>query len=232
METFEEPPPSGDAGAVVVGVDLGASKVALMATDAASGDDLAHDRFPTPADIGPDAMIEQLCDAILTLVEQAGRSPDALCAFGVAVPGPVDVRNGRVILAGNLHGWVDVPLRATLHHQLDIPAWVDQDAKAAALGERWRGCATAMETFVFLALGTGIGAGLFINGQLHRGRHHGASEVGNVVMGREYLGRERIARELARPPALMGSVLGEDAQLFGATFGALQVLKEENDRTQ
>ncbi len=298
------------AGRVVVGVDIGGTKTALMANDVTSGEDLAHDRFPTPSDAGSEALIGDLTTAIRRLVDQVGRDPEQLASVGVAVPGQVDARAGRVIAAGNLRGWDDVPLRDILCRDLGVPVFVEQDANAAALGERWRGSAKEMNNFVFLALGTGVGAGVMINGRLHRGFHHAAGEVGNFILGREYLGenreghgnlellvggpeirhqakrirgeemgaadalrraeederlarmadeiadhvaiaviniaalldpeaivfgggtssagedlldrvRSRVERELSVCPALLHSVLGEDAQLHGAVFGAL-----------
>ncbi len=176
---------------VVVGVDVGGTKTALMVNDVTSGEDLAHDRFPTPKDAGPEAMIGHLTTAIRRLVKQVGRDPEDLAAIGVAVPGQVDALAGRVVAAGNLQGWTGIPLRDILCRDLGVPVFVEQDANVAALGERWRGCAKEMNNFVFLALGTGIGAGIVINGRLHRGFHHAAGEVGNFILGREYLGQNR-----------------------------------------
>jgi glucokinase len=75
---------------------------------------------------------------------------------------------------------VDVPLRAILEERYEVPVYVERDANCAALGEKWIGAARAMNDFVFLALGTGIGAGLFLNGRLYRGAHFAAGEVGNM----------------------------------------------------
>jgi len=310
------PHESGDDTGLVVGVDIGGSKIALMATDISSGQDLGHDRFPTPAEAGPDALIADLVSAIRGIVESTGRSASDLRAVGLAVPGQVVFDAGRVITAGNLAGWRDVPLRDILCRELDVPAFVEQDANAAALGERWRGGAKEMNNFVFLALGTGAGAGIVVNGRLHRGYHNAAGEVGTFLMGRSYLGkdrgghgnletliggrtvrrvakrltgddlgtgdalargetdrrltplsarvadyvamaivaiatvldpeaivfgggtaaagdwfmeqvRERVRRELDPSPVMMPSVLGEDAQLHGAVFGALWELDPE-----
>ncbi|MBA3415886.1 MAG: ROK family protein [Chloroflexia bacterium] len=306
---------------VVVGIDIGGTKTALLATDAATGQDIGGDRFETPTEAGPEAMLDRMVDAIATLLAAAGRQPDELAAVGVAVPGLVDTRTGRVKVAGNLEGWVDVPLRDLLDRRLGVSVFVDQDADVAALGEKWRGCARQMDTFVFLALGTGIGAGIMVNGRLHRGFHNAAGELGNLVVGREFLGqerngvgnlaalvggktirdrakeiageelsaaevierarddpslapvaaevvdhvamavialaavldpeavifgggtaeagallvepvRERIAAELPAPPALMHAVLGADAQLHGAVFGALGLLDPDLARRE
>ena len=300
----------GRAEGVVVGIDIGGTKTALLATDAATGRDLGTDRSPTPVDAGPEAMIDRLVEATAALLAQVDRRPEELAGLGVAVPGMVDTRTGRVKQAGNLAGWIDIPLRDILSHRLGVSVFVDEDAAVAALGEKWRGCAREMDDFVFLALGTGIGAGIMVGGRPYRGFHHAAGELGNLVVGREFLGqerngvgnlaaliggrtirarakeligeelsaadvieralqdkalapiaaevvdlvamavialaavldpeavifgggtaeagallvepvRERIAAELPAPPALMHAVLGADAQLHGAVFGAL-----------
>ena len=179
-----------NGGAVAVGVDVGGTKTALLATDIVTGEDLFHATLPTPAEAGPETMIAQLCEQIRRAVRESGHQPEQLAAVGLAVPGPV-TGDGRVIVAGNLRGWFDIPLRDLLTRQLNVPVFADQDAKVAALGERWRGCAKEINNFVFLALGTGIGAGVVVNGRLHRGFHHAAGEVGNFLMGREYLGQDR-----------------------------------------
>jgi glucokinase len=84
-----------------------------------------------------------------------------------------------------------VSLRDLFAARLDVPVAIEHDANAAALGERWRGAARDLESFAFVALGTGIGVGIVVNGQLYRGAHHAAGELGDLVVGREYLGQER-----------------------------------------
>jgi glucokinase len=103
----------------------------------------------------------------------------------------VDAEAGVVLTAGNLVGWSRVPLCDLLEARLRIPVIIEHDANAAALGERWRGAARDLESFAFIALGTGIGVGIIVNGQLHRGAHHAAGELGDLVVGREFLGQER-----------------------------------------
>jgi glucokinase len=296
---------------VVVGVDVGGTKTGLLATDVVTGRDLGGDEFATDADAGAESGVDAIEQAVRGLVRRVDRTEDDLAAVGIAVPGLVDVGAGRVIDAGNLAGWKDLPLRDLLARRLGVPVFLEQDANAAALGEKWRGAARNSNNVVFLALGTGIGAGLVVNGRLHRGFRNAAGEVGNLVLGREFLGqrtedgvgnlarliggrtlrrraevaagerlspaeaidraneddrlepladdavayvamtivalgalldpeavilgggtaqagehliepvREIVARELPCPPAIMQSVLGTEAQLHGAVFGAL-----------
>ena len=211
---------------VVVGIDVGGTKTALMATDVATGKDLATEEAPTETDAGPEAMIEGMVERIGALLGEAGRTMDDLRAVGVAIPGLVALDTGRVIAAGNLAGWFDIPLRDILNRKLGVPVFVDQDAKVAALGEKWRGGAREINNFVFLALGTGIGAGVVINGRLHRGFHNGSGEIGNFVMGREFLGQDRGQHGNLEMLAGGRAIRAEAKERRGEDLSAAQALKE------
>jgi glucokinase len=176
---------------VVIGVDIGGTKTALLATDIATGQDLGSERYETRADAGPEAMLGELFATVHTLMERTRRPLDDLHALGVAVPGHVDAERGRVVQAGNLAGWRDVPLCDIVGRELNLPVFLDNDASTAALGEKWRGAAKRMSNFVFLALGTGVGAGVVVNGRIHRGYHNAAGEVGNFLLSRKALGKDR-----------------------------------------
>ncbi|MFL5760109.1 MAG: ROK family protein [Thermomicrobiales bacterium] len=171
---------------IIVGIDIGGSKIALIAADVESGDELARARLDTPDDSRPAAISELIKRSTAELRQTTNGK---LAALGVAVPGQVDQEQGLVKLAGNLRGWTNVPLQAMLSAWADVPVWIERDANAGALGERWRGAAQTMNNFIFLALGTGIGAGVVVNGRLHRGYRDSAGEVGNFVMDRKFLGR-------------------------------------------
>ncbi|MDQ3045598.1 MAG: ROK family protein [Chloroflexota bacterium] len=175
----------------MIGVDIGGTKTALLATDVESGENLARSRIPTSAEAGPEVVLDRLIEASEEIAADAERDMADLAALGIAVPGQVEPETGKVIRAGNLSGWEEIELRDLLRHRLDVPAWVSQDANAAVLGERWRGGAKAMHNVVFLALGTGIGAGVMVNGRVRHGFHYSAGEAGNFLMGREFLGQER-----------------------------------------
>ena len=180
-----------DSRQLVLGIDIGGTKTGLLVWNVASDSVLAQDTMPTPTEAGPEALIERILVASHALLAGCGRHDSDLRAAGVAVPGLVDPASGTVLTAGNLSGWVDVPLRDQIATQLKIPVAIEHDAAAAALGERWRGAAREMEQFAFLALGTGIGVGIVIQGQLYRGAHNAAGELGDLVVGREFLGQPR-----------------------------------------
>jgi glucokinase len=175
------------AAEIVVGIDIGGTKVALMGAEGGGEREVARHRFATPEGIDVEGMLALLKDEVTAMLRDAGRDIAELAAIGAAVPGTVN-REGHLISAGNL-GWSDFPFRKRLSELFGAPAFVEHDANAAALGERWRGHAREMDNFVFLALGTGIGAGLFLDGRLYRGAHHAAGELGDLIVGRRGLGK-------------------------------------------
>jgi predicted NBD/HSP70 family sugar kinase len=218
------------SGDIVVGVDIGGTKTALLAWDRTTSAVLAQDVFSTPTEIGPEAMVERLLAAIDTLLVGCGQERANLRGLGVAVPGLVDAGAGVVLTAGNLNGWSQVSLSDLLAARLHIPVVIEHDANAAALGERWRGAARNLNTFAFVALGTGIGVGMILNGQLYRGAHHAAGELGDLVVGREFLGQERGGQgNLAQ--LIGGKTLRRRAkQATGDNLSAAEVISEaEND---
>ncbi len=169
----------------VVGVDMGGTKTAVWVWDTEAEKPLGDHRFPTRCEVGPEALLTEVCSEVHALLEETQTRRDALLAVGVAVPGCVDAE-GTVLDGGRLLGWRGLPLREQLAKRFGVPAFVEQDANAAALGELWRGGARQLRDFVFLALGTGtgtgtgIGAGLVLGGALHRGAHCAAGEVGDL----------------------------------------------------
>jgi glucokinase len=100
-------------------------------------------------------------------------------------PGATNSGSGVVLSAPNLADWTNIPLRTMLQQRLKIPVIVENDTNLAAVGERWKGAAEGADNFVFLALGTGFGAGIFINGQLYHGSRWSAGEVGYLGISGE-----------------------------------------------
>ena len=98
-------------------------------------------------------------------------------AIAIGVPSPVDPRTGLVAFANLLPGWRDVDLRRSLQKEFRLPVVLENDANMAAIGEHWRGVACEVPNFVFVAIGTGIGAGVFTDGRLYRGRTGAAGEI-------------------------------------------------------
>jgi len=127
-------------------------------------------------------------------------------------------------------GWRDVPLSEMLESEFGVPASVDNDVNLAAIGEHNAGAAQGVDDFVFLAVGTGIGAGIVINGQLHRGTIWTAGEIGYMLVP----GASEAPVERGKPGALEGLVGGEGikAQWQSRWNSSLTSLAKDADATR
>jgi predicted NBD/HSP70 family sugar kinase len=175
----------------VVGIDMGASNLRFALADFC-GEFLTHTTEKVRPEDGPRRMIAQIKRGVRRLALAASvsghhpaakrgaprrSSPGRLRALAIGVPSPVDPRTGLVALANNLPGWKNVDLRRALEKEFRVPVYLENDGNMAAVGEHWRGVARDAANFVFLALGTGIGSGIFANGKLCRGRTGAAGEL-------------------------------------------------------
>jgi glucokinase len=165
----------------VAAVDLGGTKIRSLLVDAA-GQLLAADQRATDAERGQAAVIERILESVRAATVAARLRIEDLVGVGVAAPGPVDFWNGVVLEAPNLPGWQDVPLAAILAEQLGRPAYLENDANAAAIGEHRFGAGRGVQQMIYLTISTGIGAGLILDGRLYRGTDGTAGELGHVVV--------------------------------------------------
>jgi glucokinase len=167
---------------VLLGVDIGGSKIAMGVSDHA-GRLRAVRRLGPPGD--PEATLDTLVREARALLDSAGlAAPEAI---GIAAPGPLDRERGRLLDPPNLPGWRDVPVVSRLADALGAPAFLENDANAAALAE-WRfGAARGALRVVYLTMYTGDGAGLVLDGRLYRGRGDHAGEIGHAPV--EWEGR-------------------------------------------
>lgn len=162
------------------GVDLGGTNLRAAVVDTTTGQLLAQRRCPTAAHEGQAAVIERM----VALVEAAaGECGGPLAGLGVGVPGTPDLETGVIQFLTNLPGqWRDVPLAALLQQRLGAPAALINDVRALTLGE-WRfGAGRGVDTLACLAIGTGIGGGLVVGGQLHLGVGGTAGEFGHHIV--------------------------------------------------
>jgi len=158
----------------LVGIDMGASHLHLALADF-SGEVIDSFAVKVRPEDGPRKMISQIKKSIRKLVPSGKQA--RLCALALGVPSPVDPRTGLVLLANNLPGWTNIDLKDELQKEFRVPVSLENDANMAALGEHWRGVAQSADNFIFIALGTGIGSGVFVNGQLYVGRGGAAGEL-------------------------------------------------------
>lgn len=164
----------------VVGVDLGATKIALGLIEPADRI-AAYRRIPTSAHEGPQAVVERIAQSVAELGREL---PDGMriATLGICSPGPVDHQTGMLIDPPNLSGLHNAPLRQMLTERLSLPVVLEHDAKAAALGEFHYGAGRGERSMVYIIVGTGVGAAIIIDGQLYRGAHNSAGEVGHITL--------------------------------------------------
>ncbi len=167
------------AGLPVLAVDIGGTKI-LAAVFSGDGELLDSDRCPTQAEEGIVVAVERLAELAETLLARHGIS--GVGAAGIAAAGAIDTGRGLITVSPNLPGWRDVPLAAMLEERLGVPALLVNDASAAALGEHRYGAARGANDVVLLTLGTGIGGGIIIGGELYLGVSGAAAEIGHMVI--------------------------------------------------
>lgn len=170
--------------ALVIGVDVGGTKIAGGLANLA-GRVLARQTL-TRAD-GPADPYERLVRLIRSLLQKAPAGA-TVRGIGLGVPGVTSLVEGVVNLAPGL-GWSDFPLGRRLEEEFGLPVFLDNDVNTTLLGERWFGVAREARNALCVAVGTGIGAAVLLDGQLYRGAHEAAGEVGYMATGREVLHR-------------------------------------------
>ncbi|SRR5579871_474917 len=166
---------------VVAAVDIGGTNLRIALADP-SGNVLASCRTSTEATSSSDMVVAQIQEGLKSLLRQCSRSYESLLSIAAGVPGITDSRKGVVFATSYLRGWSNVPFQQMLESALHVPAAIENDVRLAAIGERWKGAAEGVDNFVFLALGTGIAAGIFVNGELIRGTNCTAGEVGYMYV--------------------------------------------------
>jgi glucokinase len=170
----------------IAAIDLGPTRTRLAVADL-RGEMLAHDVVATPSRLSPAALLARLAAALRRLIQDERLPADRLLAVGAGAPGAVAWNTGVVTFAPNLGGWTHVPMRDVLERELGVPAIVENDVNLAILGERWRGAAKGHETCAYITVGTGIGAGIIVDGVLHRGHHFIAGEIAFMCMGPQFV---------------------------------------------
>ncbi len=166
-------------GRLRVGVDIGGSKVAVLVVDQADAV-LARRSVPAASAV-PDEAIAQIASVIRETVAEAGGTMADVAAVGLGVPGRVDSATGDVTFAVNL-GWQHLPLGRRLEAALGVPCVVENDVRAAAVGLHRDAGYRAVDDLIYLGIGTGISAGVVLDGRLHRGVRGMAGEIGHVVL--------------------------------------------------
>ena len=164
-----------------VGVDIGGGSVKLGLVSL-NGRVLLRETFATKSIHGRAAFLDVLAAHVADVLAQAGRIGVRVRGVGVGAPGPIDVDRGFVYFFPNIPGWKDTPLKQWLEKRFKLPVWVDNDANAMTLAEARFGAGRGSRNVIVLTLGTGVGGGLVINGQLFHGPAYSAAEIGHLVI--------------------------------------------------
>ena len=184
------PLPSGESP-LVVGLDLGGTKMAAALVDGHGALQGPVTSCPTPAHDGPAAMLKAI-SALVQKVVEAGTHQDpgravSITAVGIGTAGVVDVEHGTILSATDaITGWASTQVATGVQERLaaaglgTIPVHVENDVDAYAAGEAWLGAGTGAEVVLMVAVGTGVGGALVIEGVTRRGAHHVAGEIGHV----------------------------------------------------
>jgi predicted NBD/HSP70 family sugar kinase len=170
----------------VAGIDIGPTRTRLAIADLRA-EVIVHRIVPTPTTLPPEGLLKSLVATLRAMGSEAGVPCERILVVTAGAPGPVNIETGAVVLAPNLAGWRNVPLRSILENAFGTIVVVENDVNLALLGERWRGAARGHDTYAFIFVGTGLGAGFLIDGRVHHGHHYMAGEIGVMCMGTEYL---------------------------------------------
>ncbi|MDX1674369.1 MAG: ROK family protein [Longimicrobiales bacterium] len=171
----------------VVGVDLGGTNISVgvLPLDGGNGQVLAMETKPTEAHKGAkyvvDKIVAMVKEAIEKVSSEHGGSKDDFAGIGIGSPGPLDRATGTIINTPNL-GWRNFPLRDLISNAVGLPAALDNDANCATYGEWWLGAGRDVDTLVGFTLGTGIGGGIVLNGQIFHGTSDSAGEIGHTTI--------------------------------------------------
>jgi glucokinase len=164
-----------------IGIDLGGTKIGTALVDA-KGKILARDLRKTQAAEGLQAVVDRMVDAASRVMIQAGVATSQVTAIGIGAPGPIDVKAGLVTSPPNLPGWRNVPLKKLVEEVLGIPAFLENDANAAVLGEHLFGAGRGAENMIYVTASTGVGGGFIVEGQIYDGATGAAGEIGHMTV--------------------------------------------------
>ena len=166
---------------VVIGVDLGGTN---MRTALLSPDGLILDRHKvsTHAAEGWKQVVARLVENIVRYQKIAIGKGLTVAAAGVGAPGVIQMDSGIVVKSPNFPDWNNLPLKEVLEKALNVPVFIENDANAAALGERWLGAGRDINSMILLTLGTGVGGGIVLNKQIWQGADGMAGEIGHMTL--------------------------------------------------
>jgi len=167
-----------------IGVDLGGTNIVCAIVNY-QGKIINRLKVPTLAERGKEATIKKIIETIHENIVQSNIALDDIIGIGIGAPGPLDVKRGIINFAPNLPGWRDVPLKKILEVEFSMKVVLENDANAAAWGERCFGIGRGVDNLVCFTLGTGIGGGIIIDSKIYHGSNYGAAELGHMTVNKD-----------------------------------------------
>lgn len=162
------------------GIDVGGTGIKVGLVDRV-GQTLAFEKIPTRESEGADSAVDRVGQVVDNINESLG-SADAAAAAGLGAPGPMDLDRGLLVAPPQLPSWWDYPIRDRVADRLGLPVSFLNDANAAAFGEFWLGSGREDRSMVLLTLGTGVGGGIIVDGELVNGANSFGSECGHIIV--------------------------------------------------
>lgn len=166
---------------VLIGIDLGGTniKVGLVSLE---GGLLGEKRAPTDVPAGPKAATDRMVVLARELLAENDLAAGNVRACGIGSPGPLSTRTGCIISSGNLPGWDGASLAPAVGEALGVPCFLEGDANAACWGEHWVGAGRGVDNMLMVTLGTGVGGGVIIRGELVRGIDDTGGHLGHFTV--------------------------------------------------
>ena len=168
----------------ILGLDIGGTKCAVILGDK-NLRILDRLSFPTQSHRGWKSILKQLFQSTDEITARNGLKPGSILKAGVSCGGPLDSRKGLILSPPNLPGWKEVPIVGLLQKKLKCPVRLENDANACAVAEWKFGAGRDCRNMIFLTFGTGLGAGLILDGRLYRGTNDMAGETGHIRLAAE-----------------------------------------------
>ncbi|GAA3328085.1 MULTISPECIES: ROK family transcriptional regulator [Paeniglutamicibacter] len=167
---------------VAVGIHLDPGVITVVILNL-RGEILHSRRLDIPAVEVPEKTIETMATTVDEIISESGVPRSNVLGVGVVVPGPLDPERGVMIDPPLLDGWKDVDMVGPLHRLLKLDVIIEKDTIAASIAEQWKGNDAERDNFVTMYVGAGIGAGMVLNGEIHRGISNNAGEIGHYSTG-------------------------------------------------
>lgn len=164
-----------------IGIDVGGTNV-KFALISPKGEILYSNSSPTRSEMGYEYTVNNIKQAISTLMSETNSSNKNIGGIGFGFPGQIDYKNGIVVNLPNISGWNNVHIAEIIQKEFGIETKIDNDVRCATLGELNYGAGKGCENLICITVGTGIGAGIVINGKLVRGATNTAGEIGHIKL--------------------------------------------------